>query len=157
VTEVRFYHLQSTPLDRALPQLLERTLSRSWRAVVMARSKDRVEALNSLLWTYSREGFLAHGTAADGNADRQPVWLTESDENPNGASVLFLTDGAGSDHVGDYDLVCEMFDGNDDEALAAARVRWREYLTAGHHLTYGQQSDGGRWEKKAESNAEAAG
>lgn len=156
MTEVRFYHLQRTPLDRALPQLLERTLARGWRALVMARSRERVEALNGLLWTYSREGFLPHGSAADGNADRQPVWLTDSDENPNGASVLFLTDGAGSSHVGDYDLVCEMFDGNDDEAVAQARDRWRDYLQAGHHLTYWQQSGQGGWEKKAESNADFA-
>lgn len=155
MTEIRFYHLQQTPLDRALPQLLERTLSREWRAVVMARSEERVEALNGLLWSYNREGFLPHGSKTEGNADRQPVWLTDSDENPNEAVVLFLTDGAKSSHVGDFNLVCEMFDGNDDEAVAAARDRWREYLTAGHHLTYWQQSDRGAWEKKAESNADA--
>ena len=154
VTEIRFYHLLQTALDRALPQLLERTLSRGWRAVVLARSSERVEALNGQLWTYSNDSFLPHGSAADGNAAEQPVWLTETDENPNGATVLFLTDGAVSSRIAAFDLACEMFDGNDDEAVAAARDRWREYLAAGHHLTYWQQSDRGAWEKKAEANAE---
>lgn len=154
MTEIRFYHLQRTPLDRALPQLLERTRSRDWCAVVMARSPERVEALNGILWTYSPDSFLPHGSASDGNAERQPIWLTEADENPNGSSVLFLTDGAVSGRVAEYELVCEMLDGNDDGAVSAARDRWREYLTAGHHLTYWQQSERGAWEKKAESNAE---
>ena len=45
MTEVRFYHLQRKTLEDALPQILEKTLERGWRAVVMAGSEERVEAL----------------------------------------------------------------------------------------------------------------
>ena len=76
MTEVRFYHLQRSALEQALPKLLEKTLERGWRAVVMAGSEDRVEALNAVLWNYSREGFLPHGSKKDGYPGRQPVWLT---------------------------------------------------------------------------------
>ena len=34
MTEVLFYHLQSQPLERVLPELLEKCLERKWRAVV---------------------------------------------------------------------------------------------------------------------------
>ncbi len=156
MTEIRFYHLLRTPLERALPQLLERVMQRGWRAVVMARSTERVESLNGLLWTYNRDGFLPHGSAADGNAERQPVWLTEADENPNRANVLFLTDGAESSAMAGYDLCCELFDGNDDAIVATARDRWRGYLDAGYHLTYWQQTERGAWEKKAEANQAGA-
>jgi len=148
VTEIRFYHLLRTPLERALPRLLERTMRRGWRVVVMARSPERVESLNGLLWTYSRDGFLPHGAAADGNAEHQPIWLTDADENPNGAGVLFLTDGAVSNAVAGYDLCCELFDGNDEPTVAAARARWRGYLDAGHRLTYRRQTEDGGWEEK---------
>ncbi|MGH6618686.1 MAG: DNA polymerase III subunit chi, partial [Alphaproteobacteria bacterium] len=93
MTEIRFYHLQRMPLDRALPMLLERTLERGWRAVVQADSEERVQALNGQLWTYGKDSFLPHGTAREGDAALQPVWLTHRDENPNGANVLFLVDG----------------------------------------------------------------
>jgi DNA polymerase-3 subunit chi len=156
LTEIRFYHLLGTLLERALPQLLERTMQRGWRAVVMARSTERVESLNGLLWTYRADSFLAHGSAADGNPGQQPVWLTDVDENPNAAQVLFLTDGAVSGNVAGYDLCCELFDGNDDAIVVAARDRWRGYLEAGYHLTYWQQNQSGRWEKKAQAN-EAGG
>ncbi len=151
MTEIRFYHLQRSTLEEALPKLLEKTLERGWRAVVMAGSEDRVEALNGLLWTNSREGFLPHGSKKDGFADRQPVWLTEADENPNSANVLFLIDGADSSRVGEYDLCCEMFDGRDDLAVAGARDHWKRRKEAGFALTYWQQTDRGAWEKKAES------
>ena len=41
-----------------------------------------------------------------------------------------------------------LFDGNDATALAAARILWTDLKEAGHDLTYWQQSDQGRWEKK---------
>ena len=123
MTEIRFYHLQRTTLEKALPQLLEKVLERGQRAVVMAGSTERVEALNGLLWTYDDRAFLPHGSARDGFAADQPVWLTDSDERPNAADVLFLTDGAESARLGDYALVAELFDGNDDAVVAAARGR----------------------------------
>ena len=154
MTEVRFYHLQRKTLEQALPQLLEKTLERGWRAVVMAGSEARVEALNGLLWTYTREGFLPHGTKKDGHAERQPVWLTDSDENPNNANVLFLVDGAESSRISEFDLCCEVFDGRDDLAVAGARDHWKIRKESGFDLTYWQQTEGGVWEKKAESRAD---
>jgi DNA polymerase-3 subunit chi len=153
MTEIRFYHLQRIALDRALPQLLEKTLERGWRAVVMAGSEDRVNALNGQLWTYANASFLPHGTRREGSPEMQPVWLTERDENPNDATVLFLVDGADSEQVETYDLCCDLFDGRDDAAVAQARDRWRDRKETGHKLTYWQQDESGRWEVKAEENA----
>ena len=150
MTEIRFYHLTRKPLERALPELLEKVLERDWRAVVMAGSEQRVEALNALLWTYGDRSFLPHGSARDGTPDRQPIWLTSLDENPNGAHVLILTDGAISAAVPDYGLCCELFDGRDQDAVAAARERWQAYRSAGHALTYWQQTERGGWEQKAD-------
>ncbi|HEX7008287.1 MAG TPA: DNA polymerase III subunit chi [Alphaproteobacteria bacterium] len=151
MTEIGFYHLQQWPLDRALPKLLEKVLERGMRAVVIAGSEERVEALNTALWTYEPESFLPHGSARDGNAEAQPIWLTAEDENPNGATVLVLTDGADSAHLDRFERCVLMFDGNDEEALAAARRRWQAYKSAGHKLTYHQQTERGVWEKKAEA------
>ena len=117
MTEIRFYHLQRSVLELALPKLLEKTLERGWRAVVMAGSEERVEALNTELWNYVAEGFLPHGSKKDGHPERQPVWLTDQDENPNAAAVLFLVDGVDSTRISEFELCCEIFDGRDDDAV----------------------------------------
>jgi DNA polymerase-3 subunit chi len=148
VTDIGFYHLLATPLERALPKLLEKVLDADMRAVVITGSAERVEALNATLWDYDPNSFLPHGSAEDGFAPEQPVWLTAADENPNGAQVLVLCDGGGSDRIGDYKRCLDMFDGADDEAVAAARNRWKAYKEAGHTVTYWQQTDRGGWEKK---------
>src|SRR5438270_2594676 len=93
MTEVHFYHLERQSLDQVLPILLEKSLQRGWRAVVQSASEERMQAIDSLLWTYTQESFLAHGTARDGDAELQPVYLTTGMENPNGAAVRFLVEG----------------------------------------------------------------
>jgi DNA polymerase III subunit chi len=121
-------------------------LARGDRAVVMAGSEERVAALDAELWTYNDRAFLPHGTERDGHAEDQPVWLTVREENPNGAKVLFLTDGATAE-VGGWPMVLEIFDGNSEDTVAAARGRWKGYKDAGHELTYWKQDPQGRWEK----------
>ena len=147
MTEIGFYHLRASPLERALPRLLERALAEGHRVVVMAGSPERVEHLNDVLWTYSEESFLPHGSARDGNAECQPVWLTASDDNPNRAGMLVLVDGARSARLGEYARCCDLFDGNDEAAVAAARARWLEAKAAGHAVTYWEQREG-KWEKR---------
>ncbi|MEJ0061978.1 MAG: DNA polymerase III subunit chi [Alphaproteobacteria bacterium] len=148
MAEISFYHLTQSSLEQALPELLEKTLERGWRAVVMAGSAERVEALAQFLWTYRQDSFLPHGSDKDGDAEDQPVWLTHRDERPNGAQVLFLVDGAQSEKLADYARVCDLFDGNDDAAVAGARTRWKAAQEGGHDLSYWQQGERG-WEKKA--------
>ncbi len=151
MTEIGFYHLLRTPLEAALPRLLERTLESGARAVVKAGSGERVKQLDDALWRWGpanrNASFLPHGTAADGNAEMQPVWLTAGDDNPNGATFLFLTDSADSETLGDYARCFTLFDGRDEAAVAQARTRWKAWKDAGHTLTYWQQGDRG-WEKK---------
>jgi DNA polymerase III subunit chi len=149
MTEVLFYHLEHQPLERVLPSLVERTLERGWRAVVQAGSEERVEALDTLLWTYREDSFLPHGTRRDGNVAAQPIYLTSNDDNPNGAGVRFMVDGAETSELSRYDRVVYLFDGRDTAAVAQARVHWKAAKEAGCEVTYWQQSNEGRWEKKA--------
>jgi DNA polymerase-3 subunit chi len=147
VTEVSFYHLYRRVED-ALPRLLERVVASGQRAVVLAETDERVEALNSLLWTYSQDSFLPHGSARDGFAQEQPIFLTAAEENPNGATILVVVDERLPDFAAGFSRVLDMF--NDSEpSKQAARERWRLYKGAGHAVTYWQQDEGGRWEKKA--------
>ena len=148
MTEIRFYHLQRRSLEQALPPLLEKVLERGMRAVVMAGSEERLETLNQLLWTWNPDSFLPHGSRCDGFAPEQPIWLSTAPENLNGASVLVRTDGVEAQEIPGIALVCDLFDGNDDEAVAAARERWRRGKAAGHDMTYWQQSATGGWERK---------
>jgi DNA polymerase-3 subunit chi len=150
MTEMLFYHLQRQPLERVLPPLIEKSIERGWRVVVQTVTEERVDALDAHLWTYRDDAFLAHGTYRENEAALQPVLLTVRDHNPNGASIRFLIDGAPvPDDAASYQRVVLMFDGEDDEAVAAARARWTEAKAQGFAATYWQCDENGRWDKKA--------
>ncbi len=150
MAEIGFYHLTRSGPDAALPRLLGRTLDAGQRAVVLCADEGRVRALDTALWTSNDPDWLPHGSAATGDADLQPVWLTAADEAPapNGARFLFLLDGQESEHLAGFDRVFDLFDGRDQKAVEAARARWRAAKAGGHGLTYWQQGDRG-WEKKS--------
>jgi len=150
MTEILFYHLQRQPLESVLPTLLQKSLERGWRVVVQAASEERVDALDAHLWTFSDDSFLPHGTWREADAAQQPVVLTVDEQNPNTASVRFLLDGASLPHdPAAYQRLVVLFDGNDEDAVAAARSRWSEVKTKGYDATYWQPDELGRWVRKA--------
>jgi DNA polymerase III subunit chi len=146
--EVWFYHLERTSLDQALPELLEKTLQRGWKALVRSAAPDRIEHLDGWLWTWREESFLPHGVAGEPMAERQPILLTAETENPNGAQALFLIDGADPGDLSGFERCLVLFDGGDDEALAHARRQWGQIKGAGHPVSYWRQQAKG-WEKQA--------
>jgi DNA polymerase-3 subunit chi len=149
MTEILFYHLQGQKLEGVLPALLEKSLERGWKVVVQGSSEERIEALDAHLWTYRDDGFLPHGTWREPEAAQQPVLLTPNEGNPNAATVRFLIDGAlmPADPQ-NYLRIVLLFDGEDEEAVAAARAHWSAVKEKGLDATYWQADDRGRWEKK---------
>lgn len=155
MTEIWFYHLMTRSVEQVLPSLLEKARERGWSIVVQGQDEERIEALNQLLWTYEPTSFLPHGSARDGDGADQPIWLSTQNDTPNGARIRFMIDGAdvvgfmAQGHGAAYERIMVLFDGQDDAALAHARVQWKSLKESGAALSYYQQNDDGRWEKKA--------
>lgn len=150
MTRVDFYHLQTLDLDAILPKLLEKAYETGKSIKVKIGTPERIEFINSHLWSYSETSFLPHGSKKDGNAELQPIWLTTDDENPNNATILFLVDGAIADIdiVKNYDRVLNIFDGNDQESLARAREYWKTLKSGNIDTFYWQQDSNGKWTQK---------
>ena len=150
--EILFYSLERKSLEDVLPDLLERTAGRGWRAVVRVDSDERMRALDVHLWTYSEQSFLAHGTPDLGHSARQPVYLTTGKENPNNAAVLFL---AGSEvpsewtrEFADFTRIVVIFDGQNPEISNAAEASFRSAQQSGHQTAFWRQSQSGKWQQQ---------
>jgi DNA polymerase III subunit chi len=149
MTEFLFYHLQGQRTEAVLPSLLEKSVERGWRVVVQTGLEERVDALDAHLWTYRDDGFLPHGTFREASSAEQPVLLVIDDRNPNGATVRFLIDRAPPpDDAERYDRVVLLFDGEDEEAVDAARRHWQAATARGFAATYWQADPDGRWQRR---------
>jgi len=150
VTDVNFYHLQSDPLNRALPRLLEKVYERQLTALIRGRTEDCLEELDECLWSFNPSSFMPHAFQQEGSeAVNQPILLTlSSNQNLNNAKVLVLVEDAEASDIGDFDRCLYMFDGKDENALAAARTRWKLLKDQDVPVSYYQQTETG-WQKMA--------
>ena len=147
MSEILFYHLETQPLERVLPALLEKTIERGWKAVVQTTGGERAAALDALLWTYRDDSFLPHAIAGEPTDAEQPVLIATDGGNPNSATVRFFVDGAVPQSGDGYTRIVFLFSGHDPDAVTTARAAWKS-LRDGNELTYWQQDDSGRWTKK---------
>ena len=145
--EVLFYQLEGRRLETVLPDLLQRCLGRGWRVVVRIGSEERLEALNDHLWSFDDASFLPHGGPADGHADEQPIWLTVGVDNPNGAAVQFVVDGADTRDFQPFERTVFLFE-TTPETTATARLAWKAAKEQGCDVTFWREGEGGRWEKQ---------
>jgi DNA polymerase-3 subunit chi len=149
MTEVLFYHLQNMSLESVLPPLLEKSLERGWRVVVQSTSQERADALDAHLWTYRDDSFLPHATWRASDAEEQPIILALEEGNPNRAHVRFLVDSAPLPADSDsYERMVLVFNGDDADALAAARLAWTVCKARGFTVTYWQADEFGRWRRR---------
>ena len=88
MAQIDFYHLQKQTLEAVLPKLLGKAYGTGKKIKVKIGNPERVEFINSILWTYEDESFLPHGSKKDGSAEEQPIWLTAGEDNPNSAEFL---------------------------------------------------------------------
>ncbi|MES2471404.1 MAG: DNA polymerase III subunit chi [Pseudomonadota bacterium] len=151
MTETLFYHLERRSLEDILPGLVEKSLQRGWRAAIKTDSSERSDALDTLLWTYDDQSFLAHAQLGDGDATGQPVLITVEEGNPNSAQIVFYVGGAMPsdwEQLNDLARVVLLFDGRDETALAGARAAWKDAKAGGHDVTYWKEQPNGKFEKQ---------
>lgn len=148
MTDIRFYHMEQSTLDQALPAITLKAFQSGKRVIIKAPDAKEVKRLDNLLWTSNPNVFLPHGADGDKSAARQPVFVTDKDENANEAEILILTHGCTHETVADFFMCCEMLDGRVDTQITAARARWKTYKDADHDLTYWQQDANGGWGRK---------
>lgn len=146
---IQFYHLLSSPLEKALPKLMEKVLASGHKVVLHSRDTAQLKLLSNVMW--QQQAFLPHGSTSDAHPEWQPIVLTSTMSNPNGASILVVLDGSEVPTDAGYEKLLELFDGEDEVAVSAARARWKHYKESGLKLQYNKQQPSGGWKLEAEA------
>ena len=138
--QVDFYHLTATPLERALPQIVEEVVAGGGRLLIVSGDAAQRGAIDRLLWSYAPESFLPHALAGGGGDADQPVLIAA-------ARRVALVDGCWRDEALAFDGALHFFDA---EHIAAAREAWKALADRPDtERNYWKQDDNGRWSKAA--------
>ena len=143
MAEISFYHLTTTPLERALPSLLEKAYEAGMRTLVLV-DKARIKQIDETLWTANQQKFLPHGIT---NPEVQPIFISDRIVNDN-RTVLAITNGANYEDEPGFTKILDIFDGNIESDLSAARQRLKAYKDKGLELKYWFQDEKGKWLQK---------
>ncbi len=143
-----FYHLEQASIEAVLPQLLEKTQSKGWRALVKM-SEDRLPQMDKYLWTYRDNSFLPHGRDDEPQSDRHPICLSASAETSNKADCVLFLDQTDMNLDETTSRCIVLIEGQKSESVNFERARWKRLKDEGAKLSYWQQSDRGEWKKMA--------
>jgi DNA polymerase III subunit chi len=148
MTDIKFYQLTTTPLEKALPQILRKVMDGGRRAVIQFNDVSLLKNIDDMLWVFSQKQPIPHGTKQDGFESEQPLYLTILPENPNNAESLI---NIGNNEIGDFSYsfsqYIDIFNGNSIEELENARARYKAHTKAQKEVIYYKQDEKGGWIK----------
>ncbi len=146
-TEVSFYRISATPIERALPKLLEKILQQNYSCLIKFEDNALMEELNSKLWSIGRKTFIPHGSINDKNPELQPVLLTTGAENLNSANLLITIGKSNFPESQVFGKVLHLFEDTSEE-ISWAREVYKTWQDAGYNINYFIQDSAGNWSKQ---------
>ena len=81
----------------------------------------------------------------------QPIWLTETLENPNQSNIVVQLEHTPLEHLDSFKKCLYLFDSNHPNVLEKARANWKAYAGRGYTLRYFQQESDGNWVEQKKS------
>ena len=106
--EVNFYHIDNIDYT-AIALLATKILDENHKAIIYCTNQEVISKLDSSLWSHGRNKFLPHITIYDKdfNFMRQPIVITNNQENINQSSYLILLNSANKEFLEKFDrLFC---------------------------------------------------
>jgi len=146
MTEVCFYHVNKLPVDKVLSKLVEKIYSLKHKIVIFCQDPSLIPIIDELLWSYSTKTFLAHATKSDPKPDLQPIYITDSEENPNGADILIAIGNSIPQFYKSFDRYIDIFSDNEEE-IQLARSRYKTLKQTHEKVKYFKQDDKGIWQE----------
>lgn len=146
MTEVYFYHSAKFPVEKTLAKLVEKIYGLKQNIVIYCQDPTLVSIVDDLLWSYSTKTFLAHATLSDPLPEKQPIYITHKEENPNNSPILISLGEDTPTFYSNFEKYITIF-GNSDDEISAARARYKVLKNQGLGIKYFKQNDQGAWDQ----------
>ncbi len=141
--EFKFYELSAIPLEKALPQLAYKIYDKlNENIFLLLRSEEEVALFDRLLWSFSSNKFLPHGTVNDKKEYFQKLLISAKNENLNKAKILISNSVVNDkDFISEFSQIIYIFSDNKlflDE--------YKNLKSNQINANYWQQSSDGKWQ-----------
>ena len=145
MTEIFFYKLKNLSVELFLISLIEKSISVNWNSVVLLDNVERMEEINDLLWTFNDVSFIPHGSQSDLSPERNKVYLTCNEENPNKANAIFSIDGVAINNPKNWSRCIYIFNEQNLKVTDELESYKREIKDLDYIQKSFEQDQNGKW------------
>ena len=145
MTEIFFYKLKNLSVELFLISLIEKSISVNWNSVVLLDNVERMEEINDLLWTFNDVSFIPHGSQSDLNPEKNKVYLTCNEENPNKANAIFSIDGVAINNPKNWSRCIYIFNEQNLKVTDELESYKREIKDLDYIQKSFEQDQNGKW------------
>jgi len=118
---VDFYQLGRDPAEHVVPLIARAARQQGERLLLVSADDAQRGRIASALWERA-DAFLAHGSAGEKHAVRQPILLSDGCAAENGAKLVAFADGLWRDEGFGFERAFLLFP---EAAIERARACWR--------------------------------
>lgn len=148
-TEINFYQLDDAAMAHFLAIMLGKLYQeQSERMLFFSLDEALLVELDEVVWSFSKTRFIPHATIHDRLPERQPILLTDQEQNLNTATILLTTGGNTDAFLQQFSKVLYIFANKDPQGLETARQAWKHYKELDYALKYFYQTPAGGWQQK---------
>lgn len=150
MTQIIFYSTAPLQVEKTLFALLEKSLEKGNKSLLLFKDKEKCLSINEQLWTYKQNSFLPHISEDDQIYDNidVPVYLTTKNENPFKAELLFSIDGFLPDNIDHFERVIIIIDVNDELLNEKYKNYYLDINKNFEDIVFYKSDDNGKWIEK---------
>ena len=150
MTQIIFYSTAPLQVEKTLFALLEKSLEKGNKSLLLFKDKEKCLSINEQLWTYKQNSFLPHISEDDQIYDNidVPVYLSTKNENPFKAELLFSIDGFLPDNIDHFERVIIIIDVNDELLNEKYKNYYLDINKNFKDIVFYKSDDNGKWIEK---------
>ena len=150
MTQIIFYSTAPLQVEKTLFTLLEKSLEKGNKSLLLFKDKEKCLSINEQLWTYKQNSFLPHISEDDQIYDNidVPVYLSTKNENPFKAELLFSIDGFLPDNIDHFERVIIIIDVNDELLNEKYKNYYLDIKQNFEDIVFYKSDDNGKWIEK---------
>ena len=150
MTQIIFYSTAPLQVEKTLFALLEKSLEKGNKSLLLFKDKEKCLSINEQLWTYKQNSFLPHISEDDQIYDNidVPVYLSTKNENPFKAELLFSIDGFLPDNIDHFERVIIIIDVNDELLNEKYKTYYLDINKNFEDIVFYKSDDNGKWIEK---------
>ena len=150
MTQIIFYNTAPLQVEKTLFALLEKSLEKGNKSLLLFKEKEKCLSINEQLWTYKQNSFLPHISEDDQIYDNidVPVYLSTKNENPFKAELLFSIDGFLPDNIDHFERVIIIIDVNDELLNEKYKNYYLDINKNFEDIVFYKSDDNGKWIEK---------